>query len=114
MSEVIQMPDGYGGHVGDRYPMVARPGAHSVYARGPHLVVEWHDFGDHAPYESANLLIFDRPAQKALMALLDRPSNWTPHDFASRLAARFESYFEVKSFAEANGIAFASETDFYP
>jgi hypothetical protein len=114
MSDVIQMPDGYGGHIGDRYRMVARPGSHVVYARGPELVVEWYDFGDHAPYESANLLIFDRPAQHTLMALTDAPSNSTPHDFASRLAARFESYFDVKAFAEANGIPFATEVDFNP
>lgn len=114
MPEVMQMPDGYGGYVGDRYPMVARPGSHVVYARGSDLVVEWYDFGDHAPYESVNLLVFDRPAQHRLMELLETPPNWTPHSFASRLAARFASYFEIKEFAEANAILFASEIDFYP
>jgi hypothetical protein len=114
MSEVIQMPDGYGGHIGDRYPMPAKPGSHVVYARGPDLVVEWYDFGDDAPYESANLLVFDRPAQLSLIALLEELPNQTPHGFAAELAARFHSYFEIKDFAEANGIPFATETDFYP
>lgn len=114
MGVVIPLPDGYGGHVGDRYPMPARPGAHNVYARGPDLVVEWYDFGPHAPYESANLVIFDRPAQQALIRLLEAPAGLTPHEFAEYLAERFTSYFEVKAFAAANGVPFASETDFYP
>jgi hypothetical protein len=114
MAEVIAMPDGYGGSIGDRYPMPAKPGSHVVYARGPELVVEWYDFGDHAPYESANLLIFDRPAQRLLMRLVGEPQNQTPHAFASRLAAKFDSYFEIKQFARRHEIPFTAEVDFEP
>ena len=49
-----------------------------------------------------------------LMALLGEAPNHTPHGFASRLAARFGSYFEIKTYADANGIPFATETDFDP
>jgi len=110
------MPDGFGGHIGDHYRMVgsSASGSHVVYARDPDLVVEWYDFDDDAPYESANLLIFDRPAQHRLMALLEIPPASTPHSLASDLAARFKSYFEVKGFAEANAIPFVSEVDFCP
>jgi hypothetical protein len=45
------------------------PGSHSAYARADgQLVVEWYDFGDDAPYESANLLVFDGQGQAQLAA----------------------------------------------
>jgi hypothetical protein len=114
MSNVVAMPDGYGGHIGERHEMVAKPGSHVAYSQGPELIVEWYDFGPHAPYESANLLIFDRPAQLKLMELVDLGAGLTPHILASRLANHFASYFEVKEFAQAHEIPFDAEVDFWP
>ena len=113
-SNVVRMPDGDGGYLGDRHQMSARPGSHSTYARGSEVVVEWYDFGDHVPYESANLLAFDRPAQHAIIAELKFPAGLAPDTLAGRLALFFDSYFDVKRFAEARGIPFATEIDFQP
>lgn len=114
MSCVVRMPDGYGGFVGDRHQMRAKPGSHVAYARGSDLVVEWYDFGEDAPYESANLLVFDRPAQKVLLAALRMEEDRSPDALASDVANAFSSYFHVCEFAEAHGVAFSTETDFNP
>jgi len=114
MSCVVRMPDGYGGFVGDRHQMPARPGSHVAYARGSDLVVEWYDFGEDAPYESANLLVFDRPAQKVLLATMQLEEDRSPDALASSVANAFSSYFEVRHFAEAHRIEFSTETDFNP
>jgi len=114
MSDVIGMPDGFGGMLGARSPMPARPGSHVAYARGSDLVVEWYDFGDHAPYESTNLIIFDRETQVKLAELMGLDPALTPHGLSSRVAAKFRSYFDVKQFAEEHGLPFATETDFQP
>jgi hypothetical protein len=114
MGELVDMADGYGGRVGDPSPMPAKPGSHVAYARGSDLVVEWYDFGDHAPYESANLMIFDRATQHRLAELLCVDRALSPHELANKVAARFESYFEVREFAGKQGLGFATETDFQP
>ncbi len=114
MGEVIPFDDGFGDVPGQRYPMPAKPGSHVAYARGSDLVVEWYDFGEDAPYESANLLIFDRPAQQQLalgIRLAECPSS---HDLADEVAHKFKSYFAVKSFATKRGIAFETKVDFQP
>lgn len=83
---------------------------HSVYlAEDGQLIAEWHDFGDHAPYESANLLCFDADGQAALAAALGAAG-----DLAQAVAERFQSWFEVKAFAEAEGVPFTKEVDFLP
>jgi hypothetical protein len=114
MGEVVDFHDGYGWPVGTPYPMLAKSGSHAAYARGSDLVVEWHDFGPHAPYESANLLIFDRPAQWRLAEAIGFNRSLKPHDLAYRVALKFDSYFEVKAFAEQHAIPFAAEVDFQP
>jgi len=93
----------------------ARPGAHTAYFKDGRLVVKWYDFGDHAPYESANLLYFAAPAQGLLENLL-RPGSETLEGLAllQAIADRFDSYWEVRTFAEANAIAFEQEVDFWP
>jgi hypothetical protein len=106
MTDVIPIDDGYGGRLGDRCPMPAKPGSHVAYARGSDLVVEWYDFGDHAPYESANLLIFCRSAQRLLAAAIDVDVALSPHLLSNEVASRFQSYFEVKEFATERGIPF--------
>jgi hypothetical protein len=114
MGDVIDLDDGYGRRIGEAWPMPARPGAHSVYARGSDLVVEWYDFGDHAPYESANMVIFDRPAQARLAQALEITPLPSPDDLSETISHRFDSYFDVKQFAEETGIPFAAEVDFQP
>lgn len=114
MGRVIPIADGYGGEIGDRKPMPAKPGSHVAYARGEDLVVEWYDFGDHAPYESANLLIFGRPAQLRLAQAIGVDEPLAPHMLSNRVAARFASYFDVKRFAEEHEFDFTTEVDFQP
>jgi hypothetical protein len=108
------MPDGYGGFVGDHYRMPAGPGSHVAYCRAGDLIVDWYDFGDDAPYESINLLIFGRSAQLRLIDLLGEDPGQTSHDLACRLALVFDSYFAVKTFAERHGVPFTTETNFWP
>lgn len=108
------MNDGLGASPDHRFRMSSKPGSHVAYAQASDLVVEWYDFGDHAPYESANLLTFDRLAQQQLagaIGLLECPS---PDVLASEVARKFSSYFEVKAFAAERGIPFTSEVDFWP
>lgn len=114
MTNLLPFDDGFGWPVGKPFPMRARPGAHSVYARRSDLVVEWYDFGEDAPYETANLLIFDRPAQQALAGALGVAPLPCPHDLALEVSNRFASYFEVMAFAENQGVPFTKEVDFTP
>jgi predicted DNA-binding WGR domain protein len=100
---------------GPRFRMPLRPGSHSAYVRADgRLVVEWYDFGDDAPYESANLLVFDDQGQAQLAAALDLPAETRAQGLAEAVAARFQSYFEVKAFATDQQLRFASEVDFQP
>jgi hypothetical protein len=95
--------------------MPQKPGAHGAYARADgSLVVEWYDFGDHAPYESANLLIFDAAAQGAFAGALGLPAGMPPQDLAAAVAKRFDSWFDVKQFARERGLPFAEDVDFEP
>ena len=67
------------GEMGEQFHMAAWPGSHVVYAFGTDLVVDWYDFGEHAPYESVNLLIFDQTVQPLLAEAIDAdPSLATP------------------------------------
>ncbi|MDZ4372191.1 MAG: hypothetical protein U1C74_12305 [Phenylobacterium sp.] len=114
MSCIIRIPDGYGGFLGDRQRMRGKPGSHVAYARSSDLVVEWYDFGGDADYESANLLIFDRPAQKQLLAATGELDDLSPTEAAGHITSHFQSYFAVKDFAVAHNVPFATETDFQP
>jgi len=114
MAEIVPIDDGYGGTVGDQSPMPAKPGSHVAYCQGSDLVVEWYDFGAHAPYESANLLIFDRPAQRLLAEAIEVDVKLSPHMLSNKVAARFNSYFDVKAFATERGIPFETKVDFWP
>ena len=94
--------------------MSAKPGSHVVYAQGEELVVEWYDHGAHAPYESANLLIFDRAAANTLAHAIDVDPACSLGSIAAAVTNRFESYFEVKAFAIERGIPFEKKVDFQP
>jgi hypothetical protein len=90
-------------------------GAHSIYHdEAGKLVVEWHDFGEDAPYESANMIRFDAASQDALAGALDSAAPPAGAALVDALAARFRSYFEIRAFAEAEAIPFEAEVDFRP
>jgi hypothetical protein len=112
--DVTPIDDGFGRQVGDRSPMPGKPGSHVAYARGSDLVVEWYDFGDGAPYESANLMIFDRPTQLRLAQAIGIDPSLSPHMLANNVAARFDSSFDVKRYAEAHDLGFTTEVDYQP
>ena len=84
--------------------------AHTAYrdAEG-RLVVEWYDFGADAPYESANLITFDRHAERALAEAIGSPDDLLP-----AIAARFTSWFEIRAFAVGQDIPFTATVDFTP
>ena len=85
-------------------------GSHSAwFNEAGELVVEWYDFGEDVPYESANILYFGPDAQVQLLGeKLDPPLA------LQRLGERFESWWQVKDAARRQGIAFRSEVDFQP
>jgi hypothetical protein len=90
-------------------------GAHSLYHdEAGKLVVEWHDFGEDAPYESANMIRFDAASQDALAGALDSAAPPAGAALIAALAARFRSYFEIRAFADAEAIPFEAEVDFRP
>lgn len=99
---------------GQRYEMPAKPGSHQVYIRDGDLVVDWYDFGDHAPYESGNFLIFEPVARAALAAAMELPADTVPEAHAAFVAGRFDSYFEVRAFADERKLAYRHEVDFWP
>jgi hypothetical protein len=87
---------------------------HSAYVRDGILTVEWYDFGEDAPYESANLIHFDPAPRAALAQSLGLDEDAADPALLECIQARFPSWFEAKSFAQREGIAFGSEVDFMP
>ena len=94
--------------------MSQRPGAHTCYARENDVVVEWYDFGDHAPYESANLLTFDPAAQASLAKAIGLTALPSPPELAELLASRLGSYFEVRALVDAHGVPYRHQVNFTP
>ena len=90
-------------------------GAHAIwYDEAGRLVAEWHDFGEGAPYESANMIRFDAASQDALGGALDSAAPPAGEALLHALAARFRSYFEIRAFADEQAIPFEAEVDFRP
>jgi len=90
-------------------------GAHAIwFDEAGKLVAEWHDFGEDAPYESANMIRFDAASQDALAAALDSAAPLAGEALLHALAARFRTYFEIRAFALAQAIPFDAEVDFRP
>jgi hypothetical protein len=95
----------------------SEPGEHhSAYLDDERrLVVEWYETSDHGPYEHATMVVFDAVGQEALALALGLTSR--PAETAALLALieeRFSSYFEVRTFAEENGLPYSHEVDFNP
>ncbi len=91
-----------------------REKGHSAYIRDGVLTVEWYDFGDDAPYESANMIVFDAGSRAALARSLGLAEDAADPALLECIRQRFPSWFEVKSFALREGVAFTSEVDFMP
>ena len=87
---------------------------HSAYVRKDDLIIEWYDFGDDAPYESAYLIVFDAPGRAALARSLGLAEDADDAALLTRIARSFPSWFEAKSFAQREGVPFRSEVDFMP
>ena len=84
-------------------------GFHSVFFSGDRLVAEWYDFGENAPYESVNQLVFEAEAQHRLFG---DPTPAAPSDRLHALAHRFDSWFSLKRECDATGIAYEKVIDF--
>ncbi|HEY1605642.1 MAG TPA: hypothetical protein VGF77_08575 [Allosphingosinicella sp.] len=91
-----------------------REKGHSAYIRKDGLVVEWYDFGEDAPYESANMIVFDAGARAALARSLGLAEDVADEPLLRCIERLFPSWFEAKAFAQREGIAFRSEVDFMP
>ena len=78
------------------------------------LIVEWYDFGDDAPYESANMLIFNEVAQRALVIALGCTESLEAHGLATLLSHRFATYFEIKDFVTSHDLPVELDVDFMP
>lgn len=91
-------------------------GSHSVYFDEEALLtVEWYDHGPHAPYESANMLIFDIEQQGALADALEIPAGERSIEhLMSTIQQRFPSYFEVSGFCQKLGLQYTKKVNFWP
>jgi hypothetical protein len=89
-------------------------GTHGVYLRRDELSVEWYDFGDAVPYESLNYLYFDPSASDALADAIGLAPGGDRELLARAISERFRSYFEVRAFADAHGLAYRQDVDFWP
>jgi hypothetical protein len=94
--------------------VMLREKGHSAYLREGALVIEWYDFGDDAPYESANMIVFDAAARAALARSLGLAGDAEDSTLLTCIERSFPSWFEAKSFAQREAIAFKSEVDFMP
>ena len=98
-----------------RIKLKATPGSHTVESvEDGGIVVEWYDFGDHAPYESANMLIFGADGLPLLAAALGLAAESSADAILTALAERFESYFAIRAFADARAAPYRHEVDFQP
>jgi hypothetical protein len=90
--------------------------SHSVYFDDEsRLVVEWHEHSENAPYEHATMILFGEVEQQVLAKAMNLPE--TCRAGGALLAAiqkTFDSYFEVKAFAEEHRVPNGRHVDFWP
>ncbi len=98
-----------------RITLGAKPGWHGVYEREDGtVVVEWYDFGDDAPYESATTLIFDAESQVQLKSVFGLAAVASREAIVRKIAEQFDSYFEIRKFADATAIPYERKVNFWP
>ncbi len=91
------------------------PGHSAYFNQDGSLTIEWYDFGEDAPYESANMLTFDGRQWRALSdAIGNSPAPPDPATVLAALQARFATYWEVLEFANTCKIGFVKSVDFQP
>lgn len=78
------------------------------------IVVEWYHFGDSAPYESSNMLVFDEQARRELAAAIGCAEGADAPAVAAALAKRFGSYFAIRHFVDSEGLTYKHEVDLMP
>ncbi len=99
--------------IGQRFRMALKGvGSHQAYVDGEELVVDWYDFGDDVPYESGNKLFFGANSCRQLKLALGLRQGKGTEELAQRVASEFDSYFDVRKFADRRGIPYRHEVDF--
>lgn len=88
--------------------MPGGPHSNVAYARRADVVVEFREHSDHGPLAPARLLVFSRPAQRQIAAILACDFG-TPHQVAYNVALRLDSYVDVLEFAESHNIPYQLE-----
>jgi hypothetical protein len=78
------------------------------------LSVEWYDFGDAVSYERLLYLYFDQAAADALANAIGLAPGGDREVLARAICERFGTYFEVRTFADANGLAYRHDVDLWP
>jgi hypothetical protein len=93
----------------------ASPPSHSAYVKDDGtVVVEWYDLAKDRPYESASMLLFDAHGQREMIRALGLPTTTDSHALVDRLGERFDSYFAIRQFADAEKVPYKHEVDFDP
>ena len=78
------------------------------------IVVEWYDFGDDVPYESANMLLFDEKSWRQLAGAIGCADGIDALALAEAVAERFGSYFAIRDYVDSAGLPYEREVDFNP
>jgi hypothetical protein len=88
-------------------------GSHfAYYTDDGQLVIEWYNFGEDAPYESADMISFGEDSQSKIA---DRLGCAKGHiQLLKSLAASFTTYWAIKKWVRAERIAYVHSVDFMP
>ena len=78
------------------------------------VVVEWYHFGDDAAYEFAEQVRLNQAGQTQIAMALGLSSTPDPDALMKILKERFRTYFAVREFADAQGIAYEQRTEMSP
>jgi hypothetical protein len=89
-------------------------GSHQRVYRTPdnRLIIEWEEYSDPAPYDHANTIAFNTREEGSLREALGEPD--ATRDMTSLNAQRFDTYWDVRKFADKHGIPYKHNVDFSP